>query len=101
MRVLDGIQRVLLIVGVGIPVLVVLLDWILQALDARADNPIVAAIRDGAELVTPEVLTTIFEDQSHWQTVLLVLVAFALLAALIVAIFALIERAILAVRGRR
>lgn len=101
MRVIEVLQRTLLTVFVGVPVLVVLLDWLLQSLDAQEDNPIVETIRDGAELVTPEVLTTVFEDQAHWQTVLLMLVAFGILAVLIVVVFAWIERAVLAVRGRR
>jgi hypothetical protein len=99
LRVIEVLQRILLAVLVGIPVIVILVDGLLRGLDAQEDNPVVAAIRDTSELLTPEVLTTFFEEQSHWQTVLLALVAYALLAAVIVAVFALIERAVLAIVG--
>lgn len=97
MRVIEVLQRIVLVVLVGIPVIVILIDGMLRGLDAQEDNPVVAAISDTAELLTPEVLTTFFEDQSHWQTVLLTLVAYGLLAILIVAVFAVIERAVLAI----
>jgi hypothetical protein len=96
-RVIEALQRALLVVLVGIPVIVILVDGLLRGLDAQEDNPVVAAIRDTSELLTPDVLTTFFEDQSHWQTVLLALVAYGLVAVVIVVVFSLIERGVLAI----
>ncbi len=101
MRVLDILQRVVLAVAVALPVLFVVTDSALRAFNARPENEIVAFVRRGAETVVPEPFTTMFEDQQVWQTLLLALIAYALLAILIVAVFEGLGSAIESLQRRR
>lgn len=100
MRVLDVLQRIVLAVFVGIPLLLITLDAIFEWTETREDNPIVEFVAGAADGLVPEALKTVFQDQELWQTVVLAFIAYAILAALIVLIFNLLRRLVLAIRSR-
>lgn len=86
MRVLNAVRRVLLLL-VLIPVVAICLDVLLRMFGARPRNPIVAGIRDFANVFILEPFETVFRDQSPYQDAAVALVAFGLLALLIVFLF--------------
>jgi ABC-type Fe3+ transport system permease subunit len=100
MRVLDILQRVALVVFVAIPLLIITLDAIFQWAETQEDNPIVEFVGDTADGLVPEALQTVFADQEMWQTVLLAFIAYAVVAALIVLLFELLRRLVMAVQSR-
>lgn len=100
MKVVTIVQRVVLYALV-VPVLVILIDATLIFFDAQEDNALVAFFADAAELFTPEVLTTVFEDQQYLQTAALALLFYGLLAALVALVFRLVRALISTVADMR
>lgn len=100
MKVVDVLQRVVLYALV-VPVLVILVNATLIFFDAQEDNALVAFFADVAEVVTPGVLTTVFEDQQYLQTAALALLFYGLLAALVALVFRLIRALISTVADTR
>ena len=86
MRVLNAVRRVLLLL-VLIPVVAICLDVLLRMFGARPRNPIVAGVRDFANVFIIPPFETVFRNQSPYQDAAVALVAFALLALLIVFLF--------------
>jgi hypothetical protein len=86
MRVLNAVRRVLLLL-VLIPVVAICLDALLLILGARRGNPIVAGVRDFAQVFILEPFRTVFRNQSPYQDAAVALVAYGLLALLIVFLF--------------
>ena len=86
MRVLNAVQRLLLLLLL-IPVLAICLDTLLRAFGAQKTNPIVAGVRDFANIFLIEPFKTVFPKQSYLQDALVALAAFGVLALLIVFLF--------------
>lgn len=99
MAVIEIVQRVLLGL-LAVPVVVVLLDLVLELGGAVPTNPIVSFIADAADLATPRALATIFPDQGPALTVLLVCVMYGLIALVVVGVSRLVRMAI-ALRRQR
>lgn len=86
MRVLNAVRRLLLLL-VLIPVVAICLDALLRMFGARPRNPIVSGVRDVADTFILDPFTTVFRDQSPYQDAMVSLVAYGLLALLIVFVF--------------
>jgi hypothetical protein len=86
MRILNAVRRLLLLL-VLIPVVAICLDTLLRMFGARPRNPIVAGVRDFARVFIIEPFRTVFRDQSPYQDAAVALVAYGLLALLIVFLF--------------
>lgn len=100
MKVLNVLQRVVLYALV-VPVLVILIDATLTFFDSQEDNALVAFFADVADALTPEVLTTVFEDQQYLQTAALALLFYGLLALLVALVFRVIRALIRTVTETR
>lgn len=89
MRVLNAVKRILLLL-LAIPAIAIVVDMILQAIDAQKSNPIVRGIDSFAgRFILPE-----FQDvfarrakQTDFQDGLVALIALGLLALIIVFVF--------------
>lgn len=87
MRVLNAIQRILLLLLL-IPVVAICVDTLLRALDAQRGNAIVKAVRGVANTFILEPFQTVFaERQSYLQDAIVALVAYGVIALLIVFLF--------------
>ena len=86
MRVLNAVQRIIMMLLL-IPVLIIVLDTLLRAFKAQADNPIVGGVRDAAKTFIIEPFRTVFPDQSYLQDALVTLAAFGLLVLVVVFLF--------------
>lgn len=100
MKVVDVVQRVVLYALV-VPVLVILIDATLTFFDSQEDNALVAFFADAADAFTPDVLTTVFEDQQYLQTAALALLFYGVLAVLVALVFRVIRALILTVAETR
>lgn len=86
MRVLNAIQRVLLLLLL-IPVIAICLDTLLRAFKAQATNPIVSGVRNVANVFVIRPFKTVFVDQNYVQDAAVALAVFGLIALLIVFLF--------------
>lgn len=86
LKILDLLQRVLLYALV-VPVVVIILNAILDAFDARSNNPIVDAVRSLADSFTFESFETMFPRQSYIQTALVSLAVYGVVVLLVVLVF--------------
>ena len=86
MRALNAVRRVLLLL-VLIPVVAICLDAVLRMFGARPRNEIVRGVREFANLFILKPFETVFRDQSPYQDAAVALVAYGLLALLIVFLF--------------
>lgn len=86
MRALNAVRRILLLLLL-IPVIAIALDALLRAFGAQKKNPIVSTVRDVAEYFILDPFKTVFPDQGYVQTALVALVAYGILALLIVFLF--------------
>ncbi len=86
MRVLSAVQRIIMLLLL-IPVLIILLDTLLRAFDARESNPIVKGVRDAARVFIIEPFRTVFPDQSYLQNAAVTLAAIGLLVLVVVVVF--------------
>lgn len=90
-KTLDVLRSVLLWLLV-VPVVVIVGDAALTYLEARPGNAIAAFFSDNAELLTPLPVRDLLTDQTYWQTALLAVLAYALVAVLFVVLFAALRR---------
>lgn len=100
MKVVTIFQRVVLY-ALLVPVLVVVVNATLIYFEPQEDNALVVFFADAAEIFTPEVLTTVFEDQQYLQTAALALLFYGLLAALVFLVFRLLRALISTVADMR
>lgn len=101
---LDTIRAVLLwLLVVPVAVIVVNAGLRLAAaltdLQLRAENPIVAFLSDSAQLLTPVPVRELLTDQTYWQTALLAVAAYALVAVLFVVLFRALRQLAVAMEG--
>lgn len=97
MKLVNTIQN-LLVALLTIPAAFILLDALLTSFEAPEGNPVVDVIRTGAELFLFDALRTMFVDQGLALTTVLGVVAYALLAVLVLLLFWGIRTAIRAMR---
>lgn len=90
-KMLDVIRSVLLWLLV-VPVVVIVVDAALTFWEGRPGNAIVAFFSDSAELLTPLPVRDVMDDQTYWQTALLALLAYGLVAVLLVVLFGALRR---------
>ncbi len=90
-KMLDVLRSVLLWLLV-VPVVVIVVDAALTFLEGRPGNAIVAFFSDSAELLTPLPVRDVLTDQTYWQTALLAVLAYALVAVLFVVLFRALRR---------
>ncbi|HVM19319.1 MAG TPA: hypothetical protein VM307_05095 [Egibacteraceae bacterium] len=86
MRVLNAIQRIIMY-ALLVPAVLIIAKVILEAFDARRQNPIVRTIYDGADYFILEPFTDVFPNQSDLQTAAVALAAYGLLVLAVVALF--------------
>lgn len=90
MRALNAIRRALLLLLL-IPVVAIALDALFVAVDAQKSNPIVRFVADVADYFIVPAFTDVFaKKQSNLQTAFVALVAYGILALIIVAVFKLL-----------
>lgn len=102
MKVVDVVQRVLLLLLL-VPVVVILVDATVTYFHGDEDHAVVVFFADAADLFTPDVLTTMFEDQTFLQTAALAVLFYGLVAAVIGLAFRGLRgliRTVVDVRGR-
>lgn len=99
-KMLDVLRAVLLWLLV-VPVVVTVVDAALTYLEGRPGNAIVAFFSDSAELLTPLPVQSVLDDQTYWQTALLAVLAYALVAVLFVVLFGALRRLALALETER
>lgn len=86
MRVLNAVRRGLMLLLL-VPVAAICLDTLLRAFGARAQNPIVSTVRDVRDWFVLDAFTDVFPDQTYWQTALVALAAYGLVALVVGAMF--------------
>lgn len=99
-KTLDVLRSVLLWLLV-VPVVVIVVDAALTYLEGRPGNAIVGFFSDSAELLTPLPVQNVLDDQTYWQTALLAVLAYALVAVLFVVLFRALRRLALAMETER
>jgi hypothetical protein len=97
-KVVDVLKRTALTI-VAIPALFVVLDTLLRALNAQQRNPIVRTVREAADTAVPDAVTTIFARQTYWQTALLTLLFYGVLALVIVLLFRAVDAVLAGARS--
>lgn len=90
-KMLDVLRSVLLWLLV-VPVVAIVVDAALTFLEGRPENAIVAFFSDSAELLTPLPVRDLLTDQTYWQTALLAVLAYGLVAVLFVVLFRALRR---------
>lgn len=85
-RLLDVLHRIIM-VAVFIAILIVVADFALTSLEARAENSLVAFFAEYGELLVPNPVIDVLPDQEHWQTVLLSLAAYVVVLVLFALLF--------------
>lgn len=86
MRVLNAVQRTVMLLLL-VPVVAICLDTVLRAFGARPRNPIVSTVRSVRDWFVLQAFTDVFPDQNYWQTALVALAAYGVLALVVVSVF--------------
>lgn len=94
MRVVDEAERIVLLVFPGLPVALIVIDTVLRFFDAQDSNAIVGFFFNAAERATPDAVRDMFTGQEYYQTALLALVGYGVLALVVVLLFRFIRAAI-------
>jgi hypothetical protein len=85
-KFLDVAQRVVL-GALLVPVVIIVMDAALTFFEGREDNEIVGFFGDNAETLTPIPVEDMFADQADWQTALLALIAYGIVALMFLLLF--------------
>lgn len=85
-RLLDALQRIIM-VAAFVAMLIVVADFALTSLEARAENPLVAFFAEYGELLVPNPVIDVLPGQEHWQTVLLAVAAYVVVMVLFAMLF--------------
>lgn len=86
MRVLNAVQRIIMLLLL-IPVVVICLNALLRALNARESNPIVSAVRGARDKFVLPMFKTVFAGKNPLQDELVTLAAIAVLALAVIFLF--------------
>lgn len=97
MKIANTIQNVLLTL-VLVAIAFVGLDGLLAIYEVAGDHPVVDVIQTGGERLRFDALETVFVDQGPLATMILGLIAYALIGGLVVLVFWAIRRFIWAWR---